>query len=78
MDESPVNNQLIFNRYFKINPLTIVSSENSQKGAGFLKKLRHYALQQHLEDLRQFSQLCVIKLVLTEGEKIAIFYQTNA
>jgi hypothetical protein len=36
--------------------------------------MSHYVVKQHLQDLRQFSQLCLIKLVLTEGEKMAIFY----
>lgn len=36
-----------------------------------------YVLQQHLEDLWQFSRVCVLKFILTEGEKIVIFYFTS-
>ena len=36
MDRNPVNSQLIFNRYFKINPLAVVSAEDLKKNTGFL------------------------------------------
>ena len=33
-------------------------------------------LQQHLDDLWNFSKVCVLKFVVSEGEKIVIFYFT--
>jgi len=35
-------------------------------------------LKEHAEDLWNFTQVCLIKFVLTEGEKIVIFYFTNS
>lgn len=46
---------------------------NFEKGDKWYDK---YILKDHMKDLAQFSQLCVLKFVLTEGEKIVIFYFT--
>jgi hypothetical protein len=37
----------------------------------------NYVLKQHSLDLIEFSKVSLLKFVLSEGEKIAIFYLTS-
>jgi len=45
--------------------------------SGGAKGWADYVLPQHSEDLRGFTQVCILKFLLTEGEKIVIFYFTS-
>ena len=59
----------LINEYYTVKEV----KTNFEKGDKWYDK---YILKDHMVDLAQFSQLCVLKFVLTEGEKIVIFYFT--
>jgi hypothetical protein len=44
----------------------------------FASALKGWVLEEHVQDLVEFSKVCVIKFVLSEGEKLVIFYFTNS
>jgi len=64
---------LIYSQYFQMRPIVTEAKRNKDKGS-YLSALGHFILPQHLQDLRQFTQLCFLKLILTEGEKIVISF----
>jgi len=56
---------------------TLVYKDSVESNGGLSASVKEFVLLQHLQDLRSFSQVCLLKFILTEGEKIVIFYFTS-
>lgn len=62
-------------KYFTLEPIPHQLTASDSKERHWLSG---YVLSEHWTDLVEFSKVCLIKFVLTEGEKLAIFYMTSA